>query len=112
MPDSVESRLQRLEAASARMEERLEHEREDIHELMEAVRRLPEELAILRERVGAAIKRSTDCVNRQEQLARDLQKREKEQSDERKSDRRWLVGTFIAASGLVVTALAILVDKI
>jgi glutathione S-transferase len=41
-----------------------------------------------------------------------LEHRENEQAQERKQDRRWLVGSCFTAAGLVIAALGLLADKL
>ena len=76
-----------------------------------ALRSLPERLAEfavefrnLRSDVGNCFEAIRDAEDKRE-------KREEEQRLERKSDRRWMVGSAMTAAGLVIAALGILAGK-
>lgn len=82
-------------------------------------RRLSEENAVIKERIGAAIRRMNDCLDEQKGLETYLRDREKaraqelvEQAKERKKDRHWLIGIALSSAALVIAALGLLVDKV
>lgn len=103
-PETAEARL-------ARLDQQLEDARATLHELAAIVHKIPEDLAVTKERVAVSVKRANECLKKQEALEQYLQGRDREQAKERKVDRRWLIGTVLSASALVIAALGLLVDK-
>lgn len=103
--------LQSLEAKLARLEQRVEDDSRTNARDYEISRRLLEDQAIIKERVGASVKRINECLAKYNELDKYLRKREQEQIKERKADRRWLITTMIACAGIIIAALSLLVDK-
>lgn len=108
----VEQELARVAQEQARQGQRMEDEVRISRDLANIVKRIPEDMATMRERLGLAIKRSNDCLHKHEELEDFLHQRDREQARERKSDRRWLVGTGLSSAGLVIASLALLADKL
>lgn len=50
---------------------------------------------------------TVQCITELRDLKVDLKKREEVQHDERRADRRWMIGTLLTTAGLVIAALAI-----
>jgi uncharacterized protein Yka (UPF0111/DUF47 family) len=65
------------------------------------------EMAGLSQKVTDVSENTHSCVNALEKLKTDLENRSKEQSKERKADRRWLIATLLTTAGIIVAALAI-----
>lgn len=92
-PDSPETRIGRLERTMAKLEQRVEdlisislaNFAQDIHDCSKAVKDLRDEV---------------------EAEKRELRNRETLQRQERKSDRRWMIGTIIASTSVIIAALA------
>jgi predicted RNA-binding protein with PIN domain len=102
VPDTLETRV-------ARLEQRLTDELEHLRVLRDDLRRVPEDLAITKERAATAIRSSRECLSAVERVESTIQQREREQSKERKSDRRWLIGTVLTSAALIIAALGLLV---
>jgi acyl transferase domain-containing protein len=66
-----------------------------------------EELAKVRERLAFVSGDTKDCITELRALKRDLEDRAVSQHDERKTDRRWMLGTVLTTAALIVTALAV-----
>lgn len=103
-PDTLESRL-------ARLEQRVEDDAALRRELADLVRTIPQDVAIIKERVAVSVRRSNDCLDKHQQLEDYLHQRERDQAHERKIDRRWLIGTFLSSAALVIAAIGLLADK-
>lgn len=102
MPETLETRVSRLE-------QRLTDELEHLRVLRDDLRHMPEDLAITKERAATAIRSSNNCLSAVERLEGAIQQRERENAQERKSDRRWLLGTVLTSAALIIAALGLLV---
>lgn len=99
--------------ASARWpDERLDDLADSVRSLDSTVREIAEVTVITRERAAAAIKRSTECVKIVDDLELYLRNRDEAQAKERKTDRRWLVGTVLSSAGLIIAAVSLLAEKL
>ena len=107
----IEARVSQLERQQARFEQQLADQGVTLHELAVIVRKIPEDLAVTKERVSVSIKRSNECLQKQEQLDDYLHERDREQARERKNDRKYLTGTVISSAAVVIAALGLLLDK-
>jgi chromosome segregation ATPase len=79
-----------------------------MEKLQETVSELSSKLAVIEERVNSAIVSVNTCLSKYEDLDEYLHRREEYQLKERKSDRRWLVGTVLSSAALVIAALGVL----
>lgn len=78
-------------------------------ERLSIVENIKGELIELRSEVRATNKSSDSCIKELRQLKQDLERRAQAQHQERKADRRWMIGTVLATASLVIAALAIFV---
>lgn len=67
------------------------------------------ELAQMRERLGSVNDDTHSCITELRDLKAQLDRRAQTQHEERKSDRRWMIGTLLTTAGLVIAALAVFV---
>lgn len=69
--------------------------------------RLWVELAELRKDVQTFGKDAHGCLTKLDRLQNNLAAQAQVQHDERKADRRWMIGVLLTTAGLVIAALAI-----
>lgn len=67
------------------------------------------ELAELRKDIRTSAEEAHGCARGLEALKQDLAARATVQHNERKADRRWMIGTLLATGSLVIAALAVFV---
>jgi hypothetical protein len=68
-------------------------------------------VAVLTERLAAAVKRGEEGLQQIDALEKYLRNRDDELRKERKVDRHWLIGAVISASAIIVTGISLLADK-
>lgn len=114
-PDSAETRIQRLEQKVARLEQRVEDLLERVaaqfRELDDDVRAfgpLVGEVNNLQHQLDLALTEARGARKELGDLRADLASRAEVQRLERKSDRRWLVGTILASATLIIAAIQVL----
>lgn len=91
----------RLDALAAQVQRNVER--------LEAYAEIREELVSLRERLVNVGGDTHDCITELRQLKLELAHRADTQHEERKADRRWMIGTLLVVAGLVISALAVFV---
>lgn len=69
------------------------------------MRGVPERMAVIELKLS-------EVTSAAERIANNLQSRDETQARERKSDRRWLIGTVLSATLIVISAMAILVPNL
>lgn len=114
LDDAFEEIRRRLDETFAELRKRLDRlEDVDLHiqmaELAVYVKGVHEDVEECRkmwERLDA------NLTNQREKDRQEREQRILQVQAERKSDRRWLTGTILTASGLVVAAIGVLADKI
>lgn len=94
---------QRLEDTIVRMDNRLLDLASDVRALSPLVIAHAE----MGVKLTTAVAEAKAAHDSTEQLRQDLADREVEQRKERKSDRRWMIGTVLTTATLVVAALAV-----
>jgi archaellum component FlaC len=111
MPDSPETRIARLEQKLARVEQRVE----DIADDVRALGSLPighAEMKLVMEHLRTEVRACGDEAKGARSDLKDLKDtlsaREAAQRKERKTDRRYLITTVLAAAGLVIAAIQVL----
>lgn len=95
----------------SRLEQRVEDDADLRKELALVVRMIPQDVATIKERVAVAIKRSNECLTKHQDLEDYLHQRERDQAQERKTDRRWLIATILTSAGLVIAAVGLLAGQ-
>jgi predicted nucleic acid-binding Zn-ribbon protein len=114
-PDTPETRIARLEQQVAKLEQRVEDLlttiavqfktlNEDVRSFMPMVR----EVDNLRHQMTLAHNEAKAARDEIAELRRSLEERAERQQQERKSDRRWLVGTVLTSAGLIILAIQVL----
>lgn len=114
-PDSPESRIARLELQVAKLEQRVQDSlatiatdfkalKEDVRSFAPMVR----ELDSLKHQLALALTESKGARTEIGELRVSLEERAERQLQERKMDRRWLVGTVLTSAGLIIVALQVL----
>jgi hypothetical protein len=68
-------------------------------------------VAVLTERLAAAVKRGEEGLQQIDALEKYLRNRDDELRKERKVDRHWLIGAALSASAIIVTGISLLADK-
>jgi chromosome segregation ATPase len=114
-PDSVETRIQRLEQKVARLEQRVEDllvsVKDQIGDLDRDIRSfapIVKEVNDLTHNLERAATDAREARAELGQLRKTLTERQEVQRLERKSDRRWLVGTVLSSAALIVGAIQVL----
>ena len=95
--DALEHRVKNIEVAAAIGEDARQRDHERLMLMDQVLTNL-----------DAALR---DLHAKHDQRARAEETRQKEQRKERKSDRRWMVGTGLTSAALVVAALGLFADK-
>ena len=85
---------------------------DDLAAEVRLLNRLPERITRVEQELVNVSKDAQACLEEVKTLNQHLAKREEEQRIERKSDRRWLVGTGMTSASLVIAALALLADRL
>lgn len=98
------SRWDRLDEISRRLD-RYEARLRQVEEDIELLGRIDERLKHVEYNVG-------ECLTSQKTLTSDLKAREQQQRHEQIIGRRWIIGSIIAASGVVVGAVGLIVAVI
>jgi uncharacterized coiled-coil protein SlyX len=114
-PDSVETRIQRLEQKVARLEQRVEDllmsVKEQIGDLDRDIRSFAPMVKQVNDHehmLSAALEEARGARAELGELRKSLDRREETQRVERKSDRRWLVGTVLSSAALIIGAIQVL----
>jgi hypothetical protein len=115
-PDSAESRIGRLEQAVAKLEQRVSDRTQvvdqrlsDLAVEVRALAPLVISHARMELQIVAAIEEAREGRREIEKLRASISEREEGQRRERKADRRWMLGTVLTASLLIVAAIGLLV---
>jgi hypothetical protein len=104
--NSVESRLGIVERDMAALRQQVQALDEDVR----GAAHLASQQAVLTEQVTTLRELVKTLGHNFDTLKTDLREREKQQVAERKADRRWLVGTVLTSTMLIITAIGILVS--
>lgn len=114
-PDSPETRISRLEQKVAKLEQRVEDLlvsiRDQFAGLDGDIRRfgpMVEEVNDLKHQLELALTEARGARVELGELRKSLDDRAETQRLERKSDRRWLVGTVLSSAALIVAAIQVL----
>lgn len=114
-PDSVETRIARLEQKVAKLEQRVEDLVTSLSaqftNLDEDVRRIAPvvgEVSDLKHQLSLALSEAKGARVELGDLRLSLERRAEAQRLERKTDRRWLVGTVLSSAALIVAAIQVL----
>ena len=114
-PDSPETRISRLEQKVARLEQRVEdllvsvaQQVSDLDRDIRAFAPLTKEVNDLQHELSMALSEARGARAELGELRKSLERREEAQRLERKSDRRWLVGTVLSSAALIVGAIQVL----
>ena len=85
---------------------------DDLAAEVRMLNQMPEKIIRVETELINVSKDAQACLEEVKTLNQHLSKREEEQRIERKSDRRWLVGTGMTSASLVIAALALLADRL
>lgn len=114
-PDSPETRLLRLEQKVARLEQRVEDllgqiasQFADLDRDIRAFGPLAKDVGDLQHQMQLALAEAKGARSELADLRKSLQDRAEAQRLERKSDRRWLIGTVLTSAALIIAALQVL----
>jgi hypothetical protein len=69
--------------------------------------KIREELVKVRERLANVSGDTHSCITELRQLKGELDRRAQVQHEERKADRKWMIGTVLVTAGLVIAALGV-----
>ena len=81
-------------------------------DLVRRVNGIPERVGVLEAKLANLDADLAEIKGTMNAMVRRLEHRDREQAAERKSDRRWLIGTAIAVFGLLLSAGALLVGQL
>lgn len=65
------------------------------------------DMAGVRQKVDDVSEDTHSCLGSLDKLKTDLEKRARDQANERKADRRWMVATLLTTASLIIAALAV-----
>jgi regulator of replication initiation timing len=110
-PDSPETRIGRLEQLVARLEQRVEDQAraiEALKPLAAGQAAMQVDLARMQSHLGTAVDEARAARKELRQLRDHLEENAEKQRKERKTDRRWLVGTVLSSAALIIAAVQVL----